>query len=246
MIVAPKDRINVIAAAVQAAGAPDFLNRWLEPQENSMADNAAAIARIPKRKPRKIHPADEATAAAVASADHFEVSLFVDGRHIIHSLTTLAAAREAGLLMEKVHQSNRLSIVYAVSKEGRSFMVPRDLIAPTTPTEKPMSKSASAASGKTKKASKAKRTSGAKNARYDWKAAEESAGKGIVPPKPDFSAPTHKPWLGIFDEIVKATEAKDMSALRKIKINPTSSTPKAMDRFRSICLSALKATPAAA
>src|ERR1700677_5331660 len=41
-------------------------------------------------------------------------------------------ARQAGELMEQIHQNGRMSLVYAVSKEGRSFLVPRDYQAPAT------------------------------------------------------------------------------------------------------------------
>lgn len=76
-------------------------------------------------------------------------------------------------------------------------------------------------------------------ARYDWKAAEEKALAGNIPPKPDFSAPTHARFLPIMEEIGKACAAKDLKALKAIEINPISSTPKAMDRYRGLCVKAL-------
>lgn len=64
---------------------------------------------------KKIHPADEATAAAIASADHFQVSLLVNGSHIVHPLKTLEQARQAGGLLEETHQNGKQSLVYAVN-----------------------------------------------------------------------------------------------------------------------------------
>lgn len=77
--------------------------------------------------------------------------------------------------------------------------------------------------------------------RYDWNAAEEMAIKGKVPPALDFSAPTHARFRDALAEVVKAAKAGDEKALKAIKINPVSSSPKALDRYRGLCLKAVKA-----
>lgn len=80
--------------------------------------------------------------------------------------------------------------------------------------------------------------------RYDWNAAEEMAAKGKIPPTLDFSAPTHARFRGALADVVKAAKAGDEKALRAVKIKPISSSPKALDRYRSLCLKALRASAA--
>ena len=77
---------------------------------------------------------------------------------------------------------------------------------------------------------------------YDWKGAEEMAAKGKVPPPMDWSADTHTRFRPILVDIVKAAKAGDVKTLRAIKINPVSSSPKAADRYRGLCIKALTAS----
>lgn len=88
-------------------------------------------------------------------------------------------------------------------------------------------------------AANARKPADGDRARYDWKAAEEKALGGKVPSAPDFSAPTHARFLPILKAIKEAVAAEDLKALKAIKINAISSTPKAMARYRDICVSAL-------
>lgn len=95
---------------------------------------------------------------------------------------------------------------------------------------------------KAPKAAKAAKPAGAgKKARYDWKGAEAGAAEGKVPAFPDFSAPTHAPFKATIEALDAAAKAKDVAALKAIEINPTSSTPKALDRYRNIVVKALSA-----
>lgn len=115
------------------------------------------------------------------------------------------------------------------------------------------SKSKASKSRKPAKAAKApkapkvaKPASTGERARYPWGEAEETAKAGRVPAVPDFSAPTHARFLPILKEVTDAAKAKDVAALRKIKIATISSSPKAIDRYRKLCITALTATPAPA
>jgi hypothetical protein len=78
-------------------------------------------------------------------------------------------------------------------------------------------------------------------ARYDWNGHEAAAKKGAMPPKLDFSADTHTRFRPTLAEIEAAAKAGDVKALRAIKINPVSSSPKAMIRWRDMCVAALGA-----
>ena len=69
---------------------------------------------------------------------------------------------------------------------------------------------------------------------------EAQAARGLIPAAPDFSAPTHKRFRPMLAEIIKAAKAGSTAALLKIKINPVSSSPRAADRYRKLCVQALK------
>jgi hypothetical protein len=74
-----------------------------------------------------------------------------------------------------------------------------------------------------------------------YKTQYEAALKGNVPPPPDFSAPTHARHRGKLAKLVALVEKRDVSALRAILINPVSSSPQAMLRYRNIAIIALEA-----
>lgn len=67
------------------------------------------------------------------------------------------------------------------------------------------------------------------------------AAHGIVPPAPDFSADTHKPFRKKLAEVQALVEAGDVTGLRNYPINPVSSSPKAIDRYRRYAIEALEA-----
>lgn len=70
---------------------------------------------------------------------------------------------------------------------------------------------------------------------------EAAAREGNLPPPPDFSAATHARFRGKLARIIAMAEAGDIAGLKAIEINPVSSSPKAMARYRDLCLIALKA-----
>lgn len=69
--------------------------------------------------------------------------------------------------------------------------------------------------------------------------ADAEAGK--LPPAPDFSAPTHARFRKKLGEVVAIAEAGDLAALRAFQINPVSSSPKAIARYRDLAVIALEA-----
>lgn len=83
-------------------------------------------------------------------------------------------------------------------------------------------------------------------AQYAWKDHEAAAQRGTMPPKLDFSADTHTRFRPTLAKIEAAAAAGDVKALRAIEINPVSSSPKAMIRWRDMCVAALSASGAKA
>lgn len=85
----------------------------------------------------------------------------------------------------------------------------------------------------TKREVKQRRTSAA--------AALEAAQRGILPTPPDFSAATHARFRGKLEGLIALAERGDIAGLEAVSINPVSSSPKALARYRDLCVRALKA-----
>ena len=68
---------------------------------------------------------------------------------------------------------------------------------------------------------------------------EADAEAGKLPAAPDFSAPTHKRFRPLLEEIKALIEDMDVAGLKSLDIKPTSSSPKALARFRDLAVLAL-------
>lgn len=69
----------------------------------------------------------------------------------------------------------------------------------------------------------------------------EAAKAGNLPPKPDFSAATHERFRPKLDEVHAAAVAGDLKALKAFEIKATSSSPKAIAKYRDLCVIAIEA-----
>ncbi len=69
----------------------------------------------------------------------------------------------------------------------------------------------------------------------------DQAQNGALPRAPDFSKPTHARFRAKLAQIVALAEAGDIAALQAFEINPVSSSPKAMARYRDLCVIAITA-----
>ena len=69
----------------------------------------------------------------------------------------------------------------------------------------------------------------------------DQAQTGALPQPPDFSKPTHARFRAKLAQIVALAEAGDIAALRAFEINPVSSSPTAMARYRDLCVIAITA-----
>ena len=69
----------------------------------------------------------------------------------------------------------------------------------------------------------------------------DQAQTGALPQPPDFSKPTHARFRAKLAQIVALAEAGDIAALQAFEINPVSSSPKAMARYRDLCMIAITA-----
>ena len=75
-------------------------------------------------------------------------------------------------------------------------------------------------------------------------AIRDQAQSGVLPQPPDFSKPTHARFRAKLAQIVALAEAGDIAALQAFEINPVSSSPKAMARYRDLCVIAITARSA--
>jgi len=69
----------------------------------------------------------------------------------------------------------------------------------------------------------------------------DQAQTGALPPAPDFSKPTHARFRAKLAQIVALAEAGDIAGLQAFEINPVSSSPKAMARYRDLSVIAITA-----
>ncbi len=72
----------------------------------------------------------------------------------------------------------------------------------------------------------------------------DQAQSGTMPPAPDFSKPTHARFRAKLAQIAALAEAGDIAGLQAFEINPVSSSPKAMARYRDLCVIAITARSA--
>ena len=69
----------------------------------------------------------------------------------------------------------------------------------------------------------------------------DQAHTGALPYAPDFSKPTHARFRAKLAQIVALADAGDIAGLQAFEINPVSSSPKAMARYRDLCVIAITA-----
>ena len=71
----------------------------------------------------------------------------------------------------------------------------------------------------------------------------DQAQTGALPQAPDFSKPTHARFRAKLAQILALADAGDIAGLQAVEINPVSSSPKAMARYRDLCVIAITARP---
>lgn len=70
---------------------------------------------------------------------------------------------------------------------------------------------------------------------------EAKARQGELPLPPDFSAPTHARFRAKLAALVEMAGKADATGLRAVQINPVSSSPKALARYRDLAVLAIEA-----
>ncbi len=198
-------------------------------------------------KTTKMHPADAFAIDQIKSAVSFNVHLRLSPTAKINeTATTLAEAAEIADRMRSVRPKAR-PMIYAITASGASQIVPADQVAgliaempapalePNFPAEIRTVDAPSKPVEVPKKASNAGQKTGARAK------IEADAASGILPAAPDFSAETHKPYRKKLGALVALAETGDVDGLRAFPINPVSSSPKALDKYRRLAITAIEA-----
>ena len=201
---------------------------------------------------RKPHPADIANANIVAAAVRFDIALFLGvGHYATDTANTIEEALAKADRLVAMHPNGRRPLIYGVTADGRSGLVTNAMLSNTEdqmktkakkkPTAKRQAKPATA-----KKAAKTAAKQEPISTRPLGKRAaiETAAREGKLPEPPDFSAETHKRFRNKLASVVELAKAGDLKGLRAIEINPVSSSPKAIARYRDLCVIALEAQAA--
>lgn len=167
---------------------------------------------------KQMHPADAADRAKIANATHFNVHLRKGPTEKINQEAPTLA--EAVKIADAVAADSRKPpMIYAVMPEGTTVFVPKDMVD----------------AARLFRPKLGRKPSGKRAAIL------EAAQRGELPAAPDFSAATHKPHRKKLEAVVAMVKAGDIEGLKAYPINPISSSPKAIARYRDLAVIALEA-----
>jgi hypothetical protein len=177
---------------------------------------------------QKLHPAEVAGHDTYRNAVKFEVALFLGSG--AYNRASASSINEAVLTAGKMmlnYKGTRTPMIYAIDSRGVSTLVTKDMImnGNSSQTETPPNQ-------QKPKPEKDKAT------RADI---EGAVAQGHLPPVPDFSAETHKRFRPRLAHLVELAQAGDIAGLKAVEIKPTSSSPKALAKYRDRCISAIEA-----
>lgn len=216
---------------------------------------------------KSTHTADDAMLSELPNATSFFASLFIGrGAYDRHESKTLAQARDIGRRMAEHHANGRSAMIYAQLPSGRQFLVPDSYNGESTMDTKTFAKrfnaqraaksalGADAAEGIDFATSKAE-------GGWTWAAIAKPPPATPAPPTaprkrapkvdsagmpvaPDFSAKTHARYRGKLETLTAMVTERDVEGLKAFHINPVSTSPKALMRYRDAAIAALTAQPA--
>lgn len=182
-------------------------------------------------------------AEIIANAVKFTASLFLGrGEYATIEATTRDEIDQLAEMLSTEHPNVKSKpVITAFDAAGNQAVISgKPAKAPKAP------KAAKPAKEKPAKAPKAAAAPAADKALGKRAQIAADAEAGIIPAKPDFSASTHARFRKKLDEIAALVEKGDIKALKAFPINPVSSSPKAMDKYRNLAVIALEAQRKAA
>jgi hypothetical protein len=205
------------------------------------------------------HPADIANANLIAAAVRFDIALFLGrGAYARDTAETLDEARAKAERLAAENPNSRQPLIYGITADGRLGLVTSNQPATKeTETMATTKKSKKAASRKSaRKGAPAKRAAAKKAAAPQAQAngnrplgkraqIEADARSGKLPSPPNFEAATHTRFRPKLAEVVEMAKAGDLKGLKAYKYEGfVSSSPRAILRYRDLCVLALEAKAA--
>jgi hypothetical protein len=199
--------------------------------------------RVEQQMARKPHPADVANANIVANAVRFGIALFLGvGRYATDTATTLEEALAKADRLVVTHGGSRRPLIYGITADGRSGLVTSAMLSNKEDLMKSKAKKKPNAKRKLKRVQVVAKQKLVSTRPAGKRAVIEAAAReGKLPDPPDFSAETHKRFRKKLASVIELAKAKDLKGLRTFEINPISSSPKAIARYRDLCIIALQA-----
>jgi hypothetical protein len=173
----------------------------------------------------------------IGSAKEFTTYIVAKGLKLFNSYPTLAEAAKAADSLQKTHK--KAVLVSAIDAEKKATTIPEGVWRSAARKIGPAP--ALKAEELTPAAKAAKKAASPQGKRAEVLAAAE---KGVLPAAPDFSAETHKRFRPKLAEVVALVEKGDVKALKAFPINPVSSSPKALAKYRDLAVIALEAKAA--
>lgn len=197
-----------------AAGGSVFVPETYNPEENTMKANQTATKT--KRPAKPTAKAAKKTTAEQSTTPQTEAA----GEPLIpaflrRDLAAMADTIEGGDADAKAELAAQAEAAAPKAKPAKAPRAPK--------------------AAKAEKPAKAAKPAGKRAA------IEAAAQAGQIPAAPDFSAATHERFRAKLAKIVALVEAGNIEGLKAFPINPISSSPKAMDRYRNLAVIALEA-----
>lgn len=250
------DERDAIKRAHEAHANPAFYQQIGKDPEALIAAGIAALKRrYPKQLATLIDGETEMTTTNLTGTDIAKLTAVITGGGFKRAASKDAAAsRFRAVLAEKIGEA--MAETYAGDILGAAdFQTANDWLATALDkrTERKVAPPVSAKAGAARKAAlnlgkepEAKPAKAAKAPKADKPVGKRAAilaaaEAGVLPDAPDFSAETHKSWRKKLAEVVALAEAGDIKGLRAYAINPYSSSPKAIAKYRDLCVIALEA-----
>lgn len=226
---------------------PVFLNRKLNPVSPATPEDRAAYAARTSKPVEAKEPDADAKAREEIEAERKEKARARIAK--MKAKLTIKAVRSAAAKIpaEFLGWDARRCQLYDIRvQRERKLKAARARIALEQSTNPKETNMATKTKAKTAKPKAAKAKAKAAKPMSARAAVEEAAKRGKLPSPPDFSAETHKRWRPMLAEAVKFAKAGDVKSLKALDIKPYSSSPKALARYRDLCVIAIEAQRKAA
>jgi hypothetical protein len=183
----------------------------------------------------------------IAQATEFNVHLRLSPT-VKHNERASSLAQAAGIAqqMALLSKQGRKPIIYAIGADSISTPVPQSMVDAALQSDSMddrLMADAIAEAAEVAPEPAVAEPKPAKAAREPGKRAQaiESAKAGNLPEPPNFAAETHKRFRPKLDELIAMAKAGDVAGLKAAKINPISSSPKALAKYRDLAVIALEA-----